>query len=327
MDDSLTPTRYTVSVSKQDEGLRADKFLSHSLPDLTRSRIQQLFREGHILQDGRVFETPSKKVKEGQTFHIAIPPTVEAIPQAENIPLDIIYEDDDLVVINKSAGMVVHPAPGSPNRTLVNALLAHCGESLSGINGVKRPGIVHRLDKGTSGLIVAAKNDKAHQGLSSQLSDKSMKRIYKAVVWGLPSPKKGTIEGSIGRSPRNRKKMAIVSRGGKEAITHYKVEQAFGLVASLVECQLETGRTHQIRVHLTSKGHALLGDPTYGGRPRRLPNELEEFLKSSLWPKDRVALHAFRLSFVHPVQHKDMIFEAPLPGDIRELLNVLECNS
>ena len=324
MDNLNEPTRYTVCVTKQDEGQRADKFLSNALPELTRSRIQQLLEEGHITLDGAPLTSPSKKVKDSQTFVIAVPPSVEAIPEAEDIPLDIIYEDQDLVVINKPPGMVVHPAPGNPNQTLVNALLAHCGDSLSGINGVKRPGIVHRLDKGTSGLLVAAKNDQAHQRLSHQLSNRTMS-TYQAVVWGVPSPRAGTITGAIGRSRRDRKKMAIVSKGGKEATTHYTVEKAYKLLASLVRCQLETGRTHQIRVHLTSLGHSLVGDPTYGRRPKQLAEDLKSFLVSPMWPADRVALHAAELKFIHPTSQEEMVFTAPLPGDIRALLDVLEC--
>jgi 23S rRNA pseudouridine1911/1915/1917 synthase len=323
MIDSDIKERYTVYATKQDEGLRTDKFLSKSLPDLTRTRIQQLLELGHILIDGKPAKSPSKKVQEDQLFEITIPPSVEATPEPEDIPLNIIYEDNDVVVINKPAGMVVHPAPGNPNKTLVNALLAHCGESLSGINGVKRPGIVHRLDKGTSGLIVVAKNDIAHQALSQMLTDRSMSRIYQAVVWGVPLSSEGTIEGNIGRSPKNRKKMALVSKGGKEAITHYKTLKAYGLLASLVKCRLETGRTHQIRVHMTSLGHSLMGDPTYGRKPKKLPEELNHFLLIE-WLKDRTALHAYQLKFIHPRTGKEMLFECPLPGDIRALLDVLE---
>lgn len=314
---------YTVCVTAQQAGLRVDKFLSDAFPDLTRTRIQQLMGEGCVTRDGQTLTSASSKVKAEMVFEITIPPAIEAIPQAQDIPLDIVYEDADLLVVNKPAGMVVHPAPGNPDRTLVNALLAHCGESLSGINGVKRPGIVHRLDKGTSGLLVVAKNDKAHQSLASQLSDRSMSRVYQALVWGVPPHRSGTIEGNIGRSPQNRKKMAIVARGGKEARTHYQVIESFGMVASLVQCKLDTGRTHQIRVHLTSKGMPLIGDPLYGKRPSKCPADILAFLSSEEWHPDRVALHAETQTFIHPTTGERCTFQAPLPGDIRALMDVL----
>lgn len=314
---------YTVCVTAQQAGLRVDKFLSDAFPDLTRTRIQQLMSEGCVTRDGEVLTSASSKVKVDMVFEITIPPAIEAIPQAQDIPLNIVYEDADLLVVNKPAGMVVHPAPGNPDRTLVNALLAHCGESLSGINGVKRPGIVHRLDKGTSGLLVVAKNDKAHQSLASQLSDRSMSRVYQALVWGAPPQRSGTIEGNIGRSPQNRKKMTIVARGGKEARTHYQVIESFGMVASLVQCKLDTGRTHQIRVHLTSKGMPLIGDPLYGKRPSKCPPDVLAFLGSEGWHPDRVALHAETQTFIHPTTGERCTFQAPLPGDIRALMDVL----
>jgi len=318
---------YTVCVLPQQAGSRVDKFLSDAFPDLTRTRIQQLIGEGCVTQDGQILESASSKVKAGMVFEIIIPPAVEAIPQAQDIPLTIVYEDADVLVVNKPPGMVVHPAPGNLDKTLVNALLAHCGDSLSGINGVKRPGIVHRLDKGTSGLLVVAKNDKAHQSLASQLSDRSMSRIYQALVWGVPSQRSGTVEGNIGRSPQNRKKMAIVGRGGKEARTHYQVIESFGTLASLVECKLETGRTHQIRVHLTSKGMPLIGDPLYGKRPSKCPTDVVAFLGGGEWSSDRVALHAQTQTFIHPTTGERCTFHAPLPGDIRALMDVLRSES
>ncbi|MEW5727162.1 MAG: RluA family pseudouridine synthase, partial [Pseudomonadota bacterium] len=235
------------------------------------------------------------------------------------------YEDDDLIVVDKPPGLVVHPAPGSPDRTLVNALLAHCGESLSGIGGVRRPGIVHRIDKDTSGLMVAAKNDRAHAGLSAQFAAHTLERAYKAVVWGLPIPREGIIEGDIGRSPNDRKKMAIVTSGGKHALTRYRVVRPYaGGAVSLVECRLATGRTHQIRVHMTSIGHPLVGDQTYGrpraARTRGLPPEARDRLAS--FP--RQALHAYLLGFSHPSSGQNMIFESDMPSDINLLLKFLE---
>jgi 23S rRNA pseudouridine1911/1915/1917 synthase len=225
-------------------------------------------------------------------------------------------------VIDKPAGMVVHPAPGHAEGTLVNALLNHCGESLSGINGVKRPGIVHRLDKETSGLLVAAKNDKAHHALSHQLATREMGRVYWALVWGRLLPLEGSIEGAIGRDPRHRQRMAM-REGGKFARTHYKVLKFFGTFASLVECRLETGRTHQIRVHLTAKGHPLLGDPLYKKQSLHVPEDLKTYLKEK-WPQDRQALHAKELSFIHPSTGEKLNFSSELPEDMRNLIPVLD---
>ncbi len=262
------------------------------------------------------------KVKGGQQIDLTVPPLVEAYPTPQNIPLEVVFEDEDVIVINKPAGMVVHPAPGNPDGTLVNALLNHCGESLSGINGVKRPGIVHRLDKETSGLLIAAKNDKAHHSLAQQLATREMGRCYIALVWGMALPQVGTIEGPIGRDPRHRQRMAI-REGGKFARTHYKVLKFFGNVASMVECRLDTGRTHQIRVHLTAKGFPLIGDPLYGKQPRSVPAALKTFL-GERWPQSRQALHAKGLSFIHPTSHEKLDFAASLPEDMRNLIHVLE---
>ncbi|OJW52536.1 MAG: hypothetical protein BGO67_06255 [Alphaproteobacteria bacterium 41-28] len=308
-------------VEKEDHGVRLDKFLATKIQDISRSRLQELIEQGFVRVDQKN-SGASSKVKEGQLIDVTIPPLIDAHPLPQNIPLDILYEDDDVVVVNKPAGMVVHPAPGNPEGTLVNALLSHCGDSLSGINGVKRPGIVHRLDKETSGLLVAAKNDKAHHHLAHQLATHEMGRRYFAVVWGMLTPLEGTIEGNIGRDPRHRQRMAV-RQTGKFARTHCKVLKLFGRVASFVECRLETGRTHQIRVHLAAKGHSLIGDALYGKPPKAMPSILQTHLKEK-WPKNRHALHAKELLFVHPTTHEKLHFSTELPEDIRSLIDVLD---
>lgn len=321
MTDTRAPTN-TFIVDAEDQGTRLDKFLAQKNPEISRRRFQELIEQNHVLVDNKVQENSAFKVKAGQTLHVTIPPLVEAYPVAQDIPLDILYEDKDVIVINKPAGMVVHPAPGNLEGTLVNALLNHCGESLSGINGVKRPGIVHRLDKETSGLLVAAKNDKAHHHLSHQLATREMGRVYLALVWGRMLPQSGTIEGSIGRDPRHRQRMAL-RESGKFARTHYKVLKFFGTQASLVECRLDTGRTHQIRVHLTAKGYPLIGDPLYGKQPRVLADSLKTYLQNQ-WTKDRQALHAKELSFIHPTTEEKLHFSSDLPEDMRNLIHMLD---
>ncbi|OEJ68222.1 RluA family pseudouridine synthase [Magnetovibrio blakemorei] len=253
-----------------------------------------------------------------------MPPAVAAEPIPQDIALDVVYEDADLIVINKPPGLVVHPAAGNADGTLVNALLAHCGASLSGIGGVARPGIVHRLDKGTGGLMVAAKNDAAHEGLSRQFADHSLDRAYMALVWGVPNPLKGEIEGQIGRSPQNRKKMAVLERGGKYALTRYKVLKAFGTVASLVECRLATGRTHQIRVHMTSIGCPLIGDPVYGGSGRSKRNLLDAEARLCVDKLDHQALFAYEIGFLHPKTQEKLFFRAEKPLFIIEIESELE---
>ena len=317
-----TSSSYTFIVEDQDHGMRLDKFLALKIQDHSRTRLSELIEGNFVLVNQKNVDGPAFKVKTGQHIDVTIPPLVEAYPTPQNIPLEVIYEDDDVIVLNKAAGMVVHPAPGHPEGTLVNALLSHCGTSLSGINGVKRPGIVHRLDKETSGLLVAAKNDKAHHSLAHQLATREMGRCYIALVWGMVLPKSGTIEGPIGRDPRHRQRMAI-REGGKFARTHYTALQFFGKVASLVECRLDTGRTHQIRVHLTAKGFPLIGDPLYGKQPRSVPASLKAYLAEK-WPMARQALHAKELSFVHPTTHEKLHFSTPLPEDMLNLIHVLE---
>jgi 23S rRNA pseudouridine1911/1915/1917 synthase len=315
----------TLTVEINEEKQRLDKFLVTRLQPMTRTRIKALIDDQRLERCGEIITSVSRKVQVGETYTITIPPALEAYPTAENIPLTIIYEDDDLLVLDKPAGMVVHPAPGHRESTLVNALLGHCKESLSGIGGVRRPGIVHRLDKETSGLMVVAKNDAAHHGLSAQFAKRTLSRSYWAFVWGVPQPKCGTIEGDIGRSPQNRQKMAVVSRGGKSALTHYEVLKRYfakddvSISISMVQCTLETGRTHQIRVHMAHIGHSLVGDPVYG----RVPKWAKKAYCPEIIAFPRQALHAFELKFIHPRTAELMTFNAPLPPDLETLVSLL----
>ncbi|MBI1215966.1 MAG: RluA family pseudouridine synthase [Alphaproteobacteria bacterium] len=318
--------QFSVKATTEDEGKRLDKVLATHAPRFSRSRLQSLVEGGHVTFGGEVMTNSAYKVKAGDSFCVTVPPAVEAVPQAQDIALDIVYEDDDLLVINKPADMVVHPAAGNHDGTLVNALLAHCGDSLSGIGGVKRPGIVHRLDKETSGLLVVAKNDAAHKGLSAQLSSRKLKRVYQAVVWGNVTPAQGRIETQIGRSKTNRKKMAVLEGGGRDAITDYKLLEIYGLVASLVECRLQSGRTHQIRVHMAHIQHWLVGDPLYGRHaiPRFLKlHKVPEKTGLALREFPRQALHAAQLEFIHPISENKISLSAPLPEDMKKLLTLL----
>lgn len=306
----------TIVVPENLPKTRLDKFLADSFPEYSRNQFIHLIEAGSVQIVGQNMElSPDDKVVSGATYTIVPPEPTEPDPEPENIPLDVIYEDNDLLVVNKPAGLVVHPGAGNWTGTLVNALLYHCGNSLSGINGVKRPGIVHRIDKDTSGLLVVAKNDKAHIGLSKQFEVHSIQRTYDAFVWGL-TPESGRIEGNIGRSPSNRQKMAIVKIGGKPAITHYERVDAYGVLASHIKCHLETGRTHQIRVHMTSIRHPLIGDELYGSAPKIAPEDIRFF--------PRQALHAGLLGFIHPITQKQMAFEVPLPKDLENLKAILE---
>ncbi|MCX7338774.1 MAG: RluA family pseudouridine synthase [Alphaproteobacteria bacterium] len=317
-------------VTNDTASQRLDKFLVQMLPEQSRNRLQDWIERGCVCLDEQPIIDTNYKVKDGQTFTLTIPALQDSIPKAEILPLDIVYEDDDLVVINKAPGMVVHPAPGHYESTMVNALLAHCGDSLSGIGGVKRPGIVHRLDKDTSGLLVVAKNDKTHQALSEQFSNpdlgKQLKRTYWGLAWGHPLPSQSKIETPIGRHPKNRQKMAVVhGNSGKESVTHYTTKQVwnFGskgeMKLSWLEFTLETGRTHQIRVHCQHIGCPIIGDPLYGKKTlpkaRLVPDRVIQF--------ERQALHAVTLSFLHPHTQETMTFEATPPEDFLELLEAL----
>jgi 23S rRNA pseudouridine1911/1915/1917 synthase len=320
------PKTHQIEISQKLNKERLDKALAVLLPALSRSRLKALILEKCVTIDGKIVENPNVKVLEGQRVVVEEPGLEEALLAAENIPLDIVFEDDSLLVINKPAGLVVHPGAGNKSGTLVNALLSYCGDRLSGIGGVKRPGIVHRLDKDTSGLMVVAKTDGAHQSLSAQFADRTLSRTYLAFVMGQIMPE-GTIEQNIGRSSHNRQKMTVRRTGGKEAVTHYKVLEYYGehaIIASLVECKLETGRTHQIRVHLANAGHPLIGDPVYG-RAKSNPM-LKRLWKENpgVWRDDRQALHAAEIKFVHPVSHEKMKFTVPMPEDLLALQHILE---
>ncbi|RDI57335.1 RluA family pseudouridine synthase [Microvirga subterranea] len=310
---------------------RLDRVMAQLWSDLSRSRLQALIRDGQVTVDGAHALDPSRKVAGGARIALVVPPPVPAEPQGEAMALDIVFEDDDLIVIDKPAGLVVHPAAGHDSGTLVNALIAHCGESLSGIGGVKRPGIVHRLDKDTSGLLVIAKNDRAHQGLAAQFADHGrsgpLERAYLALVWGVPDRPRGTIEAALARSIHNREKIAVVpEERGRYAITHYEVIEPLppgAPVASLVRCELETGRTHQIRVHMAHLGHPLLGDLTYGAGFKTKANRLSEAQQAALKALGRQALHAAVLGFEHPRTSEFLRFESPLPPDMEALLEAL----
>ncbi len=314
-----------VTVPPEAAGERLDKALVGLCPGFSRSRLQGLIAAGELYLNGTPCDNSARKVKAGDQILLALPDLEQADPQPQDIPLDIVFEDEHLLVINKAAGMVVHPAAGNPDGTLVNALLFHCGDSLSGINGVKRPGIVHRLDKDTSGLMIVAKNDHAHHALSAQLQDRSLSRLYLALVMGVPLPPQGTIETLMGRHPTNRLRMAVVKKGGKDAITHYKVRQAFHETLALVECRLATGRTHQIRVHMESIGHPLIGDPLYGPQPTILQARLRKggYVgegAAALAAFHRQALHAAEIKFIHPHSLETLTFSAPLPPDFENIM-------
>jgi len=316
-------TTYTVPVPDDKGGLRLDSFLADAVEPLSRSRIKGLIQGGCVTKAGTVIDDPSAKVRGADVYVVTVPAPTPAVPVAQNIPLDVVFEDDDLIVIDKQVGLGVHPAAGHADGTLVNALLAHCGDSLSGIGGVMRPGIVHRLDMGTSGLMVAAKNDAAHRHLSGQLEDRTLTRRYKALVWGVPKPREGDIEGAIGRNPANRKKMAVVERGGKPALTHYRVLKPVGTRASLVECRLATGRTHQIRVHMAKLGHPLVGDPQYGGGTARRLKDVAEKPRNLLRELKHQALHAFLIGFIHPKSGETIQIESKNLKEINRLTDIL----
>ena len=314
---------YTVPVPEDKTGMRLDRFLADELPEFSRSRLKALILEGHVSAYGKTETNSSAKVK-GGPYLVYVPAATSALPEAQEIPLDVVFEDEHLIVINKPAGLVVHPAAGNLDGTLVNALLAHCGDSLSGIGGVLRPGIVHRLDKDTSGLMVAAKTDQAHRHLSAQFAEHSLERAYMAVVWGTPVPRNGKVEGNIGRSSANRKKMAVVTRGGKTALTHYQVDRVVGGGASLVECRLSTGRTHQIRVHMADIGHPVVGDPLYGGGNSKRLRLADSQIRDAIQRFKHQALHAYILGFTHPFTEEVLRFEAEIPNKINLLMSNLE---
>jgi 23S rRNA pseudouridine1911/1915/1917 synthase len=326
-DEGLTTQGSTPSeileVTLTDPAGRLDKALAEALPELSRARLQALMAQGAVTRDGEVLADPSARAT-GGLYRLAVPAVEPPEPAGEDLSLAVLFEDKHLIVVDKPAGMSAHPAPGSESGTLVNALIHHCGASLSGIGGVARPGIVHRLDKGTSGVMVAAKTDAAHQGLSRLFAAHDIERAYLAFVRGAPRPTSGTIATRLGRSRHDRKKMAVLAAGGREAITHYRTTQSFGSgdkpLATLVVCRLETGRTHQIRVHMAHVGAPCLGDPTYGsGAPA--PAVRAAIVEAGL---TRQALHAAVLGFVHPITGKSLRFETALPSDLRSLEDKLK---
>jgi 23S rRNA pseudouridine1911/1915/1917 synthase len=318
------------AVSPDEAGERLDRFLQRRFPQTSRARFQALIANGCVAVEGAAVREARRKIKAGEHVSVRLPPATAATPAPETIPLDIVYEDDALIVIDKPAGLVVHPAAGHETGTLVNALIGHCGESLSGIGGVKRPGIVHRLDRDTSGLLVVAKTDEAHKRLSEQFAahgrDGRLERAYLAVVWGAPERRRGTVDAPIGRHGTAREKMSVAHRpGSREAVTHYEVEEIFGAppYASLIRCRLETGRTHQIRVHMAHIGHPLLGDETYGKGFKASIGKLPKEAQAALKALSRQALHAAVLGFEHPISGELMHFESAPPADLAALIAAL----
>ena len=308
----------TATVAPDADGWRLDRALAAALPTLSRERVKALIGGGRVTgPEGAAVRDPAAKAVPGGAYRLSVPDPEPAHNEAQDIALEIVFEDEHLLVVDKPAGLVVHPAAGNSDGTLVNALLHHCAGRLSGIGGVARPGIVHRIDKDTSGLLVVAKTDPAHEGLSSQFARHDILRRYLAIVGGRPNPPAGAVDAPLARSSANRKKMAIVAEGrGKRAVTHYRMIESLK-DAALVECRLETGRTHQVRVHMASLGHALLGDPVYG----RTPAPLSELLKRHGFA--RQALHAAELGFRHPATGQTLSFQSPVPSDMQELLSAL----
>lgn len=309
-------------------GQRLDKALAGACPDISRARLQQIIREGGLSIGAEICSDLSRKVQDGQVLTLRVPEPLPATPIAQAIPLAVVFEDAHLIVIDKPSRLVVHPAAGHQDGTLVNALIAHCGETLSGVGGVRRPGIVHRLDKDTTGLLVVAKTDRAHQGLAAQFADHGrtgpLERAYLALVWGTPDRPQGTIDAAIDRSARARDRMTVVQPGrGRSAITHFTVLEQFagsaGTVASLLRCRLETGRTHQIRVHMAHLGHPLLGDPLYGTGFMTKASQLSTGARQALADLGRQALHASVLGFEHPVTGEHLHFQQPWPEDLANL--------
>jgi 23S rRNA pseudouridine1911/1915/1917 synthase len=333
-DEGATAAGTVIEAAESDAGQRLDRVLARHLPEQSRSRLQALIREGRVSCGGETIREPGRRVKPGERLSLTVPEPEPASPAAEEIPLVVVFEDQHLIVIDKPAGLVVHPAAGHSGGTLVNALVAHCGESLSGIGGVKRPGIVHRLDKDTSGLIVVAKTDAAHRGLSEQFaahgSDGRLKRAYLAFVWGRPARPSGAVDAPLARSAKSRTKIAVTKDGaGRHAVTHYTVLATYASASgkpavSLLRLELETGRTHQIRVHMAHIGHPLLGDPVYGASHKSAAATLAPEARAALIALDRQALHAAELGFVHPATRRKLSFTSALPDGLAALEAALE---
>lgn len=334
---ATTAEPFEVHVAPERAGERLDRVLAALASALSRSRLQALVRDGAVTLAGIPTTDPGRKVKAGETYRIAVPPPTPAEPAGEAIPLQVVYEDEHLIVVDKPAGLVVHPAAGHDSGTLVNALIAHCGESLSGIGGVRRPGIVHRLDKDTSGLLVVAKTDLAHQCLSDQFkshgADGRLERRYLALVWGGPTRQRATIDAPLARSRASRTKIAVTRReDSRHAVTHLELRERLAdpegkSIASLLWLSLETGRTHQIRVHMAHVGHPVMGDPTYASGFQTRASRLGPLAKEALLQLDRQALHAAELAFEHPTTGKRLSFESELPSDFRRLLDALRAET
>jgi 23S rRNA pseudouridine1911/1915/1917 synthase len=323
--ESLQPAGTNRLTATADQaGQRVDRFLAEGIGTISRSRVKVLIEEGRLTADGKPVTEPADPVRAGLTYVLDIPPPAPARPVAQAIPFAILHEDDDLIVLDKPAGLVVHPAPGNPDGTLVNALLAHCGPGFQGIGAERRPGIVHRLDKDTSGVMVVAKTQLANDKLTTAFANRDLDRAYQALCWGRPLPASGEIEGAIGRDRRDRKRMAVVSHGGKAALTRYRTVRAWNDSLALLECRLATGRTHQIRVHLASRGHPIVGDPLYLRRVPATAKAIPPPLRDQLLDFPRQALHAVRLGFAHPRTGQILCFETPLPADMETLLNQVD---
>ncbi|QEH95394.1 RluA family pseudouridine synthase [Gluconobacter thailandicus] len=316
MSDPETPFRLVVDASLA--GQRVDRALADAIGTISRSRVKTLIEEGHLTRNGQAVREPADILREGMDLILSFPAPLPARPMAEDLPLTILYEDRDLIVLDKQAGLVTHPAPGNETGTLVNALLGHCGEGFEGIGGEKRPGIVHRLDKDTSGLMVVAKNAMAHNALSEAFAARDIDRAYMALAWGL-LPASGEFDGAIGRDKKDRKRMTVVQSGGKPALTRFKLLEPIHASVSLIECKLATGRTHQIRVHLSQAGHPLLGDPVYLRRIPAAARGLPQDAKDAALDFPRQALHAARLGFIHPRTKKPLSFETAPPQDFQDL--------
>lgn len=301
-----------------------DRFLAETLPNLSRSRLKTLIDEGRLRGDAGPVTQPAEAVRAGATYILDLPEPIAATPRAQSIPFPILYEDSDLIVLDKPAGLVVHPAPGNLDGTLVNALLAHCGPGFTGIGAERRPGIVHRLDKDTSGVMVVAKTQLANDVLTAAFAARDIDRTYRALVWGLPQPLSGEIEGAIGRDKADRKRMAVVPHGGKYALTRYRTMRAWQTSLALVECRLATGRTHQIRVHFATSGHPIVGDPVYLRRVPASAKAINQPLRGRLLDFPRQALHAASLGFKHPRSGNILSFESTLPTDMEALLNEID---
>ena len=322
----MTSQIHTIKTSKIDQGTRLDKFISDNIEGLSRSRCKTIIEAKYIYKDGKIFDDSSYRVKPNEEYLVNIPPATPSEMMAnKDIKLDIVYEDEYFLIINKQAGLTVHPGAGNQQETMANALMAHCKDNLSAVGGVARPGIVHRLDKDTSGLILAAKTDLAHIKLSEQIAKRTAKRTYLAFCWGVPKPHSGTIETNIDRHPQNRLKMTVSDNKGRNAITNYEVKEIYkdGL-ASLVECRLQTGRTHQIRVHLSDKGHPLIGDPLYGNKNYNKSGKLSDQLREFLIVFNRQALHSSQIGVEHPITNTYISLCSDLPEDLKLLKSLLK---